>query len=264
MFIRLGKEGTPGRIVMKELDSAEEAAAFLAAERAERLADGYEVLDETAGIDAPFTRSGARPKPKPPALPAHLAHLGAQLRVMALGGFLDRDDAEQVIEDLALSERDAPPGLRGTLSALYDLEREAARARRPPGTRVNEAIDAAFEQLRKAGIVALQNAGYTQSDGWDDAREAAEYETQCGRPPVGACFYQFQDLERAVDGAGLLIAFGAFSEEGEDPEKVDARARQVASKVLETLRAHGVDASWSGDLKQRISIAPFEWYRQGA
>ena len=42
---------------------------------------------------------------------------------------------------------------------------------RPGG--MNDALDAAFTELDGLGIVALQNAGYTQSDGWDDAREIA-------------------------------------------------------------------------------------------
>lgn len=36
----------------------------------------------------------------------------------------------------------------------------------------------------------------------------------------------------------------------------------VARLVVEVLRAHGVDASWSGDVRERILIAPFVWWRR--
>lgn len=51
-------------------------------------------------------------------------------------------------------------------------------------------------------------------------------------------------------GQGLMIGFGSFS--GDDAA--------VAARVLGELQRHGIEASWSGDPRTRISIAPFEWY----
>jgi len=65
---------------------------------------------------------------------------------------------------------------------------------------VNDRIRRAFAELNKRGIVALQNAGMTMSDGWEDANETATSSTR------GATFYHRQDLERAMHGEGLLLA----------------------------------------------------------
>ena len=78
---------------------------------------------------------------------------------------------------------------------------------------MNDAIDRAFEELNASGIVALQKAGYTQSDGWSLVNDAAMKRSP---KPRGAVFYHDQDVERAVGGSGLLLAFGAFEENGSE------------------------------------------------
>ena len=68
-------------------------------------------------------------------------------------------------------------------------------------------LDEAFEAINTRGIIAIQNAGYTQSDGYHDFREA--YARHPKKSEVlGYCFYHGQDLERAVRGGGLYLAFG--------------------------------------------------------
>src|SRR5579872_5985911 len=74
-------------------------------------------------------------------------------------------------------------------------------------------LDRVFDSLNQRGIVALQNAGYTQSDGYSEVREA--YSGREDQAKIfGYCFYHEQDLDRAMEGEGLNLAFGPI-----DPEK---------------------------------------------
>ncbi len=59
-------------------------------------------------------------------------------------------------------------------------------------------LRAAFTRLRERGVIALANAGYTQSDGWSDVAEHGPD----SRPAV---FWQAQGHERAFDGEGALV-----------------------------------------------------------
>src|SRR6185369_4306469 len=47
-----------------------------------------------------------------------------------------------------------------------DLAAQRAREATWDEETVNDRIDEAFDELTDSGIVALQNAGYTMSDGW--------------------------------------------------------------------------------------------------
>ena len=118
----------------------------------------------------------------------------------------------------------------------------------------NDRIDAAFAELRRQGIVALQDAGYTMSDGWEDVAEARART----KDAWGAVFFHRQDVERAVDGGGLMLAFGAFVR-GDDHERESLR---LAGVVRDVLAAHGVTTEWAGTLKQRIGVTPFEWRKR--
>src|ERR1700752_5130342 len=61
-----------------------------------------------------------------------------------------------------------------------------------PTTTDCDRLDGAFAVLNTRGIIALQNAGYTQSDGYDDVRES--YHEHSDRDAViGYCFYHGQD-----------------------------------------------------------------------
>lgn len=113
-------------------------------------------------------------------------------------------------------------------------------------------LDEAFQALEGRGILALQNAGYTMSDGHDDAREVLIHEP--GRYQ-GYCFYHGQDLERAVEGRGLMIAFGHA--EGDVPDKV-----KVGLAVKEELERVGFATEWDGTADRRINVPGIRWERR--
>jgi len=58
-------------------------------------------------------------------------------------------------------------------------------------------LDSAFSKMNRRGVIALQNAGYTQSDGYDDVREIYSRNKE-SKTIVGYCFYHGQDLERIL------------------------------------------------------------------
>jgi hypothetical protein len=148
----------------------------------------------------------------------------------------------------------------GTILAGKEIARQfdekAAAEKAWPDETTCDRLDSLFEDLNKSGIIALQNAGYTGSDGLSDISE--RYEELGGEKSgvIGYCFYHGQDLERAVDGRGLLLDFGDILGDDDKGVKIGAIIRE---KIIE----HGFKVEWDGSIKTRIQIAPFEWQRRG-
>lgn len=187
-------------------------------------------------------------------------HLFAQVAVAVRGGVKSEEEIleslEQRVEDMLRGSSDG--ALLEELEAHTRklLEEQRVRESRWREPTLNDAIDAAFEELNAKGIVTLQSAGYTMSDGWADVNELASYQDP---PPRGAVFYHGQDLERGVQGEGLMLAFGAY--ENDDKKHVPASIA-IAREVCETLARHCVKTEWNGDVDQRIQIPPFEWRKR--
>ncbi len=114
-----------------------------------------------------------------------------------------------------------------------------------------------FANLNNCGVVALQNAGYTQSDGISDCAEV--YQAAPDQDAIlGYCFYQGQDLERAVHGRGLHLAFGPI-----DPADNDTKGLEVGRIVCEELQKAGFTTEWDGTIKTRIFVPMITWQRWG-
>ncbi|MEM9540723.1 MAG: hypothetical protein AAGA60_14615 [Cyanobacteria bacterium P01_E01_bin.42] len=117
-------------------------------------------------------------------------------------------------------------------------------------------LDAAFTAMNERGIIALQNSGYTQNDGYDDFWE--DYENHPDKSSVlGYCFYHGQDLDRAVRGRGLFLAFGPVH-----PEDEENKGLEIGNIVCEELERVGLAVQWDGTFKQRICISKFMWQRR--
>jgi hypothetical protein len=125
-----------------------------------------------------------------------------------------------------------------------------------PATTDCDRLDGVFATLNARGIIALQNAGYTQSDGYDDIRES--YREHPDRDAViGYCFYHGQDMERAVQGEGLYLAFGPM-----DAQKEETEGPRIGAMIVEELTQAGLAVKWSGTVGQRISIPAIDWKRR--
>jgi len=179
----------------------------------------------------------------------------SEIAALVRGGFEERDRiveifCEEMYEPGELDSADVQAAVEQAFSSL-----EAEKATWPEVTDCDK-LDAAFSALAKQGVIALQNAGYTQSDGYDDVRQ--EYRAHPRRETViGYCFYHGQDLERAVHGDGLYLAFGPI-----DPKKEAAEGPRIGALVAEQLRSQGFDVQWDGTFNQRIHIKNLDWKRR--
>jgi hypothetical protein len=138
-------------------------------------------------------------------------------------------------------------------AAFASLEKDKATW---PSMTDCDKLDRVFAALNTRGIIALQNAGYTQSDGYDDVREI--YDPRSDRDKmVGYCFYHGQDLERAVNGEGLYLAFGPM-----DAQNEETAGPRVGAMIVAELERMGFSAQWDGTFNQRIYVPAIDWKRR--
>jgi hypothetical protein len=107
-------------------------------------------------------------------------------------------------------------------------------------------LDHVFESLGEQGILALQNAGYTQSDGLSDV---SQFYHEAGGEQSGIegyCFYHGQELERVMESGELWLAFGHLS--GEDEPGVE-----IGRRIKRAFEAAGFTVEWDGSVKTRLS-----------
>lgn len=116
-------------------------------------------------------------------------------------------------------------------------------------------LDQAFAELKQSNIIALQNAGYTQSDGIEDITEVWRDAGRENSPIIGYCFYHGQDLERAVDGEGLMLTYG-------DILGTDDRGLEVGQTIKQVMERHGFKTEWDGTLQQRINLPEIRWQKR--
>ena len=188
-------------------------------------------------------------------------HIAAALDVSVRSGYGTFDEVRERVVDhvrtcFSCEEPRTVDAEIVHFEALLRREWEAQRQLEASwsGSTTNDRLDAAFEALAQQGIVALQDAGYTMSDGWEDIHEARRRVDGAW----GGVFFHRQDVERAVDGRGLMLAFGAFAR-GDDHEPQSLRLGREVCKVL---AAHDIATEWDGTLQKRIAIPPFAWQKR--
>lgn len=165
-------------------------------------------------------------------------------------GFYSHDDIERMIEDIIEDDCDIDE-LRSLIGpALRSKQREEKGW---PAVTDCDRLDKVFFDLHEAGICALSNAGYTMSDGFSDVAEAVA--AAPAHHYTGFCFYHGQDVERAVDGHGLMIAFGDLDD---DP----ARSADVGQAIASALHAAGFAIDWNGSIEARIELPNLDWKRR--
>lgn len=107
-----------------------------------------------------------------------------------------------------------------------------------------------FAALRGRQVAALHSAGQEMSQGLAEVDELL-----AGAPEfIGYCFYHRDDVERAIAGGGLYIAFGP-----RDPEVEETEGPAIGRIVVEELTKAGLTTSWDGTFEQRILIESFHW-----
>ncbi|WPH17911.1 ankyrin repeat domain-containing protein [Variovorax paradoxus] len=105
-----------------------------------------------------------------------------------------------------------------------------------------------FAALTQAGLVALQDAGETQSDGFSDCSDAFRERGGSKAGVHGFCFYTRQDLNRAKRTSQLSLAFWGA------PEGGDADMQRVGELVVGQFRGAGFEVRWNGAASMRPEV----------
>jgi hypothetical protein len=169
------------------------------------------------------------------------------IKVHVWGGFDCPGDVQEMISDI-LEDGANEKMLRSSVDIEFEKKLKAEKDW-PSLTDVDR-LDAVFKALRSKGILCLHNAGYTMSDGHCDANE--EIANYPKGTFYGYCFYHGQDLERAVFGHGLMLAYDHV--DGDVPDKY-----RVALSIKDELEKTGFVLEWDGSADKRINIPKFEW-----
>ncbi len=119
-----------------------------------------------------------------------------------------------------------------------------------------ETLELVFDRLNQRGIIAIENAGNSFSDGITAVSEALELCQETGLEPTGFCFYHWQDLEDAISNQQLLLAFGALSED--EPTTI-----QIGTQIVEELTIAGFEVTWNQTIEERIVIQKIDWKKRG-
>jgi virulence-associated protein VapD len=179
------------------------------------------------------------------------------LKARIWSGFDSPDDVYERLEDELADTNDGDEAdsnfLREQIAAEFALKVQAETTW--PTQTDCDRLDRAFEELNESGILALHDAGYTQSDGFDDVNQFLD---QSGEEGVqGYCFYHGQDVERAVVGKGLYLAFGDLNDE-------PAASAEVGTAIRAVLEKHGFMVEWNGSSETRILLPQIDWKRRSS
>lgn len=183
-------------------------------------------------------------------------YLEERLNVFVWSGFYQRDEILAHLREDAQGEgEEFPPGeLERIVDNELAIKREAEKGW--PDRTDCDKLDDVFAQLRAVNLIALQNAGYTQSEGFQQCCD--EYERLGGKASSvrGFCFYTFQDLERGVCGFDMDFGFG--SNDGELETSLE-----VGRAIVSALTGQGFEVRWDQAVEQRPRITSLDWKRRG-
>lgn len=181
---------------------------------------------------------------------------GQMIKILVWSGFYDRDEMIEIICDNFVEPGEIE---EARAEALIDEEitRKSAAEKSWEAETDCDRLDRAFERLNEAGIIALHNAGYTQSDGISDVSDVYHQLEDNGKTAnvVGYCFYHEQDTERAVRGGGLMLAFGEINGEQE-------KAVEIGRKICEQLRKANLSFAWNETVRERVHLDKIVWHRR--
>lgn len=109
-------------------------------------------------------------------------------------------------------------------------------------------LDTLFAALTAAGLVALQDAGTTQSDGYSDCSDIFHERGGASAGLHGFCFYTRQDRHRAKREGRLDLAFWGA------PDGADADMLRVGELIVRTAEASGLPVTWNGSAARRPTL----------
>jgi hypothetical protein len=170
-------------------------------------------------------------------------------------GFHSSEEIDALIDHDLEDEDNVDPEQVRAFAAEALAKKRAAEAEWPTTTDCDR-LDRAFDRLQAQGFCALHFPGYTLQDGHDAVFDEITAEGVPEGRYVGFCFYHAQDIDRALEGEGLMVAFGS-TESDEDDD--DVRKGRL---VCEALEREGLKTVWDGTANTRIHVPGLRWQRR--
>lgn len=190
-----------------------------------------------------------------------------QIRASLAAGFDSTESIRsRVLECLESEYPDDRAGMGETVSRLLadEIARRADEMRNWPQITDCDRLDAAFEELNRRGIMARHN--WTCCNTCGQAEMPDEFMRLDGQfegvPIVGYTFYDFQDVDAAVDGGDIYLNYGS-TERAEDEAAYTKQCIRIAEIISEMLRQHGLTVMWDGTYARKIGVT-VKWQRRTA
>ena len=175
-----------------------------------------------------------------------------EIRAYAQSGFFPID---RVLDILLVEENYEPKqDIRQLVQQEYaKLEQEKKSW---PAETDCDKLTAAFNEMNDNGIIALECAGFTQSDGYENCMYLLE-QSENSQRYIGYCFYHEQDLMRAITNQELCLAFGPSN-----PALEPTEGPRVGKIITNILKKYGFETRWDGSFNKRICIPQIDWKRR--
>lgn len=183
--------------------------------------------------------------------------MAAQVENWIWYGFHAPHEIETLIDEGAAAGDGFDVAQVKAFAASTLAKKRGTEATWPPITDCDK-LDRAFARLQEQGICALQYTGDTQDDGFEAVVDALSEDGVPEDRYHGYCFYVSQDIDRALNDEGLLLAYGHLGRsEVKDHEHV-----AVGQRVCEALRKEGLEVEWNGSSNRRIALPQLSWQRR--
>lgn len=162
------------------------------------------------------------------------------------GGFSGFEDAVAAVVDYFADEDESvgEEQARGIVTAVWSAR--LAQQRTWPEVTEAERLLAVLDELSERDIVAEPHFACCGRCG------LAEIGGEATPDSRGFVFFHQQDTEGAVNGQGLMLAYGGF---GECADQTAAIGREVTAALADA----GLPVEWNGSPQQRLHVTPLEW-----
>lgn len=181
-----------------------------------------------------------------------LESLVGYVRQLVVGGFDPISEIRSYSRDHA--KGDGLPAVAAKRVVDAELARFYKLQRRFPKTTDNDRLDAAFAELNRSGIVALQNYLCCGTCASREVHFVMAERREAGKPVRGYTSYDVQSTAGATEGYGIALNYGS-------PKRGRKSAEAIGHEVVATLQKHGLDARWDGRWETRISVE-MRWQRR--
>jgi len=176
-----------------------------------------------------------------------------EIKAFIKSGFFDKEETFENIHDMFYNETLDKAWVKQEIKKQYE-QQLAEQATWQKETDFDR-IAWVFDKLNSSGIIALHNAGYTRQDGEGDTEQIHEDLKAKGIKTRGYCFYHTQDMERAIKGDNLFLAFGDFEGNGKLGE-------DIGREIVAALHEKGFKTDWNGSIEKRIEVVGLKWQKR--